>query len=74
MRLLNTATLKPEEFIGSNVPEYVILSHPWGPGEVSLQELNSGEGKNKAGYGKILDCCQKAVQNGYEYVWIDTCW
>lgn len=74
MRLLNTATLTLKEFIGSNIPEYVILSHTWGAEEVSLQELNSRAGETKAGYVKIVQCCRKAAQNGYEYVWIDTCW
>lgn len=38
MRLLNTATLEIEDFVGSDVPEYAILSHTWGDQEVSLQE------------------------------------
>lgn len=38
MRLLNTATLEVEDYIGSNVPAYAILSHTWGDQEVTLQE------------------------------------
>lgn len=39
MRLINVETLGLEEFFGNNVPEYAILSHTWGPEEVSLQDL-----------------------------------
>lgn len=38
MRLLNIVTLEIEDYIGSNVPEYTILSHTWGDQEVTLQE------------------------------------
>jgi hypothetical protein len=40
MRLLNVDTMKMEEFFDGTVPPYVILSHRWGPEEVSFQEWN----------------------------------
>lgn len=29
--------------------------------------------ESKKGFSKILSCCKKARQEGYQYVWIDTC-
>jgi hypothetical protein len=74
MRLLNIATLKLEEFFDANIPEYVILSHTWGAEEVTLQDIQVGGFEGKAGYVKIKGCWEEAAKNGYEYVWIDTCW
>jgi hypothetical protein len=37
MRLLNTTTLEVEEFLQSQVPEYVILSHTWREEEVTTR-------------------------------------
>ncbi|KAK3988923.1 heterokaryon incompatibility protein-domain-containing protein [Cladorrhinum sp. PSN332] len=75
MRLLRTDTLELVEFQG-RVPPYVILSHTWGPDEVTFQELSllsKSALKKKAGYDKIAGCCARAVEDGYEYVWVDTC-
>jgi hypothetical protein len=72
MRLLQTATGEIEEFIGQ-VPEYAILSHTWGEGEVSYQDLISGAEVQKKGWSKIRDCCARAAKDGWKYVWIDTC-
>ncbi|KAK0622687.1 hypothetical protein B0T14DRAFT_514279 [Immersiella caudata] len=38
MRLINIDTMKMEEFFGSQVPRYVILSHTWGRQEISYQD------------------------------------
>jgi hypothetical protein len=73
MRLLNTNTLKVEEFF-SKVPSYAILSHTWGKEEVTLQDMQTDQAKQKAGYSKVRGCCIRAAQDGYDYVWIDTCW
>ncbi|KAH8756978.1 heterokaryon incompatibility protein-domain-containing protein [Hyaloscypha sp. PMI_1271] len=73
MRLLHTKTLELHEFFGAEIPPYAILSHTWGEGEVSFQELRSSGGKNKAGYDKIRGCCEMAVSDGFQYVWVDTC-
>jgi hypothetical protein len=29
--------------------------------------------KGKAGYTRVQKCCEKALQDGHQYVWIDTC-
>jgi hypothetical protein len=73
MRLLHTQTLELHEFFGTNIPPYAILSHTWGEGEVSFQELQSDNGKSKLGYDKIRGCCEIAVSDGFQYVWVDTC-
>lgn len=39
MRLLDTNALALENFTGSEIPPYAILSHRWGVDEVSYQEL-----------------------------------
>lgn len=72
MRLLNTRTLRLEEFFGK-YPNYAILSHTWGRGEISYEDMKNRIGKNKEGYAKIIDCCKLALAEGYSYVWIDTC-
>ena len=73
MRLLHTSTLKLEEFIGSNIPPYAILSHTWGIEEVSFQDMQGSGAMEKVGYEKISRCCEKAATGGFEYAWVDTC-
>jgi hypothetical protein len=73
MRLINTATIQVEEFLSLDIPEYVILSHTWEEGEVSLQDIQSFGGLKKQGYTKIKKCCEKAASDGFTYCWIDTC-
>lgn len=75
MRLINTSTLEFEEFIGSNIPPYAILSHTWGTGEVSHQEyVTSGRATRwKDGYAKIIKTCELARLHRLAYVWVDTC-
>ena len=73
MRLLHTSTLKLHEFFDDQIPFYVILSHTWGNEEVTLQDLEKEESKNRAGYAKITGCCALALSSGWEWVWIDTC-
>jgi hypothetical protein len=72
MWLLDTTTLELREF-QSSPPPYAILSHTWGKGEVSFQELGTLEAKEKAGYWKIERCCEQAKSDGFGYAWVDTC-
>jgi hypothetical protein len=39
MRLIDVKTLELQSFNDNNIPKYAILSHTWGPDEVSYQEL-----------------------------------
>ncbi|KAB8291641.1 hypothetical protein EYC80_006441 [Monilinia laxa] len=73
MRLLNVITRKLEEFIGANIPKYAILSHTWGEEEVLFHDLSNPEHRYKKGYPKVEGCCQQAIQDGFHFVWIDTC-
>lgn len=78
MRLINTTTLDLEDFTGPRPPSYVVLSHTWGDEEVSLHDWYNRGGpssaiSSKRGYAKILNCCRTAREDGYRYVWIDTC-
>jgi hypothetical protein len=75
MRLLNATTRQLEEFVAEEeIPRYAILSHTWGKAadEVKLQELSESRIKEKPGYQKIDYCCKQALQDGLQWVWIDT--
>ncbi|KAI1070884.1 hypothetical protein LB507_010998 [Fusarium sp. FIESC RH6] len=73
MRLINTATLRLEEF-QSQIPEYAILSHTWGDDEVSFVDWqdNFAVAKTKAGFDKILSACEQAQADKIGYLWCDT--
>ena len=82
MRLLkrndNGALNLTDDLLDQDIPEYVVLSHTWGAAgqEVTLQDFQSQFGQpqtGKAGYAKIRFCSDQAAQQGYEYLWIDTC-
>jgi hypothetical protein len=73
MRLLHSKTLELKEFIGQDIPLYAILSHTWGDEEVSFQDIQRPEAREKKGYNKIRLCCDQASRDGFEYAWVDTC-
>ncbi|RSL52446.1 hypothetical protein CEP54_010902 [Fusarium duplospermum] len=73
MRLINTTTLEVEEFFDISIPEYAILSHTWGDGEVSLQDWADRKNRRfKPGFQKIMWSCSQAVKDKLDYVWVDT--
>ncbi|KIL87835.1 hypothetical protein FAVG1_08715 [Fusarium avenaceum] len=73
MRLINTTTLEVEEFFDVNIPEYAILSHTWGDGEVSLQDWADRKNRRfKPGFQKIMWACTQAAKDQLDYVWVDT--
>lgn len=72
MWLLNAATLKLEQFLGS-CPDYAILSHRWQDDELTFQDMMAGTGKSKAGHAKVQLCCDEAVKHNLRYAWVDTC-
>jgi hypothetical protein len=41
MRLLNVKTGKLEEYFGSSIPKYAILSHTWGKDEVTFSDIQN---------------------------------
>ncbi|KAH7922558.1 HET-domain-containing protein [Leucogyrophana mollusca] len=71
MRFLNTTTLKLEE--PRDKPKYAILSHVWGDEEVSFRDINDPRTANSPNFTKIDRCCTQALEDGYKYVWVDTC-
>ncbi|KAH8641557.1 hypothetical protein IG631_04498 [Alternaria alternata] len=75
MRLINCRTFKLEDFVGSDVPKYAILSHTWGREEVLFSDLplHQASTRTKAGYYKIKCTCEQAVRDGLEFAWVDTC-
>jgi hypothetical protein len=74
MWLLDTSSLALSAFF-DKIPYYVMLSHTWGSEEVSFQDIQGSHDQisHRAGYKKIKDCCAKASEAGFRYVWIDTC-
>ena len=75
MRLLNSHTLKLESFEDDRkVPSYAILSHTWGSDEVTFEDMQNGrENGESRGYWKISRCAEQAREDGYKYIWVDTC-
>lgn len=85
MRLLNTKNLELVSKPDNDIPPYAILSHTWGSGEVSLQDMQGFGGKlasaagrvklfrTKKGLKKVIDAAKLASSDGYEWIWIDTC-
>lgn len=73
MRLINSKSLQFEEFEGSDIPKYAILSHRWQKEEVLFKDIEHGTASKKNGYHKFLKLCQLAEQDGIEYAWMDTC-
>lgn len=76
MRLLHASEWRMADFISDDVtPPYAILSHTWGLDEVTYHDwrnLSMSDVKLKTGCGKIMACREQAVQDGLEWVWVDT--
>ncbi|KAK0734629.1 heterokaryon incompatibility protein-domain-containing protein [Lasiosphaeria miniovina] len=88
MRLLDTKKLRVVEFADNAIPSYSILSHTWGDQEITYQDivsLSSGsrnlsavfnldsEVKSKKGFAKVKNAAALAAEDGFAYLWIDTC-
>lgn len=77
MRLVHTSTLELHEFFNSKsdgyMPRYAILSHTWEDGEITFQQYQKGEGRNKQGHQKVVSACEIARRYGCDYLWADTC-
>ncbi|KAK3688846.1 heterokaryon incompatibility protein-domain-containing protein [Podospora appendiculata] len=76
MRLINVASYEVEEFYGSAVPKYAILSHTWGDVEASFQEWTSRLTRlrkmKRPGFSKVVAACRQARAEGLRYAWVDT--
>jgi hypothetical protein len=73
--VLDTTSLEFTEFQDLPDKPYAILSHRWGPEEVTFKEYRKMLIwiQDRAGYKKIVDFCQVAKLRGFHYAWIDTC-
>lgn len=73
MRLLNTETVELHEFFEYDIPEYAILSHRWGHGEVTFETVTKQRNLQAAGWNKVRRCCSLVREIGFAWIWIDTC-
>jgi hypothetical protein len=74
MRLLDTEACRTTQFLGE-VPPYAILSHTWSQEypEVTLRDLDREDRAELKGWVKIQRACNLAAENGWKWIWIDTC-
>ncbi|USP79361.1 uncharacterized protein yc1106_06635 [Curvularia clavata] len=72
---VESGELSIHSFDDGDIPPYAILSHTWGADgdEVTFADLQTGGGKIKLGYEKILFCGKQARRDNLQYFWIDTC-
>ncbi|KAI0805743.1 heterokaryon incompatibility protein-domain-containing protein [Xylaria sp. FL0064] len=73
MRLLNVRTFQLEEYVGTDIPRYSILSHRWEDEEVNFHDLINDRYSEMKGSQKVLDCCRMSRSEGLKYTWIDSC-
>ena len=76
MRLLNLATLDLEEYPDDQPhPQYVAISHLWGPEEITYDDIvsKSEAAKAKPGYTKILKVRDLIRDFGISHMYIDVC-
>lgn len=75
MRLLNTSTLEFREFHGPKTVKYAVLSHTWTEGEeISYRDFLdlTPEWTTKSGFQKVQSACRTALEDGVQWIWIDT--
>ena len=75
MRLLhynNDGKLSLIQFF-DDIPRYAILSHTWGPEEVTFKDIIEGNEASKTGFDKIRFCGEQARRDRLQYFWVDTC-
>lgn len=75
MRLLNATTREFAEFYGEQTPKYAILSDTWEQSqEITYQEWLSPTAATsmKSGYRKIIATCVQALNDDYQWIWVDT--
>ncbi|KAF8469940.1 heterokaryon incompatibility protein-domain-containing protein [Kalaharituber pfeilii] len=77
MRLIDTTTLKVKLF-DKDIPPYAILTHTWDSHEINLQQFTGDHSKltpeeQAGGLRKIQEFCARALADGFQYGWVDTC-
>lgn len=75
MRLLCAKTQTLHEFVSGTVPPYATLSHTWEADEITFQDITNGHSyrESKKGWAKVIKCCQQAIEDALDFVWVDTC-
>lgn len=73
MRLINAETVQVQEFPSDeSVPAFAILSHTWSDQECTFRDIEAANVKDRTGYAKIKRCCRQALENGLQWVWVNT--
>ncbi|KAK4560468.1 hypothetical protein LTR86_005664 [Recurvomyces mirabilis] len=72
-RLIDTRTLSIRLVEPGNQVRYGILSHFWGPEEMSYEEFVNEQARDSRGFQKIWECCKLALEHGLDYMWVDSC-
>lgn len=62
-----------KSFNPDEIPSYAILSHKWGRDEVLYTDIINKTSRSREAYDKVKSACEKAIEYGFDYVWIDTC-
>lgn len=75
MRLIDARTKELKVFYDASTrPSYAILSHRWVDGnEVTFEDMQRPHRQWMPAWPKITMCCQQALADGLDYVWVDTC-
>ena len=75
MRLLNTSTYELRN--GEGTVHYAILSHRWFEEEITFKTLDSVQLKRSNAstpqLKKIRGACAQAMNDGLDWIWIDSC-
>ncbi|KAI6118341.1 heterokaryon incompatibility protein-domain-containing protein [Pisolithus sp. B1] len=69
------------EQLDDETAKYAILSHRWGTevdydemtGLMKMSEQDRDEVRQRDGYRKIIKSCEQAKEDGYRWLWTDTC-
>src|SRR5690348_5059404 len=79
MRLMQTSSLDMpgglifKDFPVSRLHEYAILSHTWGDDEVTWTDFQKNIATRKETFDKVRRSCLQAMEDGVEWLWIDSC-
>ena len=74
MRLIDCSTLTLHSVEISQAPHYAALSHTWTDDEALFEDMpDPSIRETRKGWSKIEMTCQKALRDGLEFAWVDTC-
>ncbi|KAL6411819.1 HET domain-containing protein [Ilyonectria robusta] len=74
MKLIDVHSYAIVEFPDHRAARYATLSHTWGDEEVTFQDMRElWVARQKKGWSKIQSSCQRALADGLDWIWIDTC-